>query len=184
MKITVIVLTALTFISCGNSNTPDRALVLKLVKDQRAPFIFELGEKHANLLDPQRLPLLRSLAEQGVLTCDIHGTVSVESCNPGPKWRVPVRNERESSIGGFFIGYIAPTKVTGISMLGENAAEAKVVYSLEPDKEGMKFFDEYRSLFVSFYPDFESFLVNGKEATIKLKLYDDGWRLEDEPKPR
>jgi hypothetical protein len=102
------------------------------------------------------------------------GTKSWINCVPGANASGLYVSSSERNALDMVIGVKVPTQVTGISKIDPNMAEADVVMTFEPNEEAYALFNKYSSAFWS-----NELTRGGNSRQVILRLYDDGWRLEN-----
>ena len=159
-----------SLLACSSRTTLDRSKVLSLLGDKKEEVKSSIKSAPMMLYVDKYL----KLAQAGIISCERGAFV----CNPGPNGKElsPVTS---TGLVTFTVGYLTPKEVTGITKSTETDAVAEVVMAFEITSD---FYKKNKALLD---PVME---VNGggphiklgdKTAKVRLKLYDDGWRVVD-----
>jgi hypothetical protein len=95
------------------------------------------------------------------------------NCVPGEHSSGLSVSSSERNALDMIIGVKVPNQVTGISKIDPSRAEADVDMRYEPNEEAYALFNKYSNAFWS------NNLNQASKRHVILKLYDDGWRLEN-----
>jgi hypothetical protein len=96
------------------------------------------------------------------------------NCVPGASAPGLYVSSSERNALDMIIGAKVPDQITGISKIDQSRAEADVVMRFEPNEEAYALFNKYSNAFWS-----NDLNRGSNNRHVILKLYDDGWRLEN-----
>lgn len=158
----------------------NRETVLSLASNMRKPVVvqFERGNQYGIHSQARNVPYERLINDK-VITCKKNYLLrtgnSVDPSIYNYTDCVPGLKGREFSVsGGLFlqltIGYKVPSQVTGISRIDANNAYADVLMIFEK-AGGYSLYEKYSDIFGR--PN-----IQNESRRVTLRLYDDGWRVE------
>lgn len=159
------------------TNELTRDIVLNLVRSKLASAVKARMNTSSNAGQGNLTEIYSSMIKEKIIKCAEYSDSCLcwNKCRPGANSRGLFLNSPEQGMVtgtmAVVIGNKVPKEVTGISKSSDSTAIADVVLSFESN-DGYKLYSEYSGAF------WNANNTGSERRKVFLRLYDDGWRVE------